>query len=131
MVEFAAAVVSLRTILGKKNIPYRIPTSRGEFDSEQLARDSPKKFVWDRHQDPSTITRVLLATTGAAMVHVPQNRIGVENDLVTRCALDVRDEPNAARIFLQLGIVETLFSGKSERDAHKLNSLCTTGKASE
>ena len=57
-----------------------------------------------------------LAAAGAAVVHVAQHFLGVEQNLVAPLALDVRDKADAARIVLERGIVEPVLRRQRRRN---------------
>ena len=52
------------------------------------------------HHDSCAIASIRLATAGATMIHVFQNRIGIQHDLMTWLALDMSDEAYTATILL-------------------------------
>ena len=50
------------------------------------------------------------AAAGAAVVHVAEHFLGVDQNLVASLALDVRNEAHAARVVLVRGIVEPVLA---------------------
>jgi hypothetical protein len=57
------------------------------------------------------------------MVHVSQNSICVDHDLMAWNPFDIRDKTDAAGVFLKLWIVQALFDWESVRSIHKMGSM--------
>ena len=67
-----------------------------------------QKLDWQRCEHPCAVARILFAATGASVIHVPQNSIGIRDDGPAALPLDMGDETNTTIITLILGIVETM-----------------------
>ncbi len=59
-------------------------------------------------QHAGAVAGVRLAPAGAAVIHAAQQLRRVHHNLVTAHALDVRDEPHAARVLFELRVVQAL-----------------------
>ena len=76
-----------------------------------VARNLEQKLMWQGCQNPGTVTGILLATPGAAMIHAAQHLIRVEYNLVTALTLDVCDEADPTAIFFQIRAVQAVRFG--------------------
>jgi hypothetical protein len=56
------------------------------------------------------------------VVHVPEDRVCIDNDLVARHTFYVRDKTDTAGIFFKFGVIKALFGGVSVRSIHGLGS---------
>ncbi len=99
---------SLRGIGRQENQPGRETPRLGKFHTQVLLGDLGQKLMRQAAHDARTVTRIRLATTRAAVIHVLQNRVGINHVLVTGNALDVRDETDTAGVLFVLGVVQTL-----------------------
>jgi len=69
--------------------------------------------VGELEQDARAVTGVGLAAAGAAVIQVHQDGEGLLDDIVRTLALHLANEADAAGVVLKLGVVKTLFFGKS------------------
>ena len=76
-----------------------------------------EKLVRQRGEDAGAVARVRLAAAGAAVVHVAQHFLGVDQNLVAALALDVRNKAHAARIVLERRVVQPLLRRQRRNDA--------------
>ena len=67
-----------------------------------------------RGQNARTVARVRFAAASAAVVHVAQNFLGIDENLMAAFALDVSDETHAARIMLVGRVVQSLLRRRAE-----------------
>ncbi len=74
-----------------------------------------QKLVRQRGEDAGAVARVRLAAAGAAVVHVAEHFLGIDENLVAALALDVRNEAHAARIVLERRVVQALLRRRAER----------------
>jgi hypothetical protein len=95
-VEHSAAFVSLSSNLRKENISSGPQPFGRQFLTEFALGDASKELVRQRHEDASAVTGVVLATASPSVIHVPQNRVSVDNDLMARDPFDVCDKTDAA-----------------------------------
>lgn len=58
--------------------------------------------------DSRTVTGVGFTSARTAVVHILQNRVGIDHDLMTGCPFDMGNKPNATRILLVLRVVQSL-----------------------
>ena len=63
-------------------------------------------------ENACTIASIGFAAASATVIHVAQDLIGIQDDLMTRLPLDVSHEANPATVLLVGGIVEALFLRK-------------------
>src|SRR5208283_2204778 len=72
------------------------------------------------HEDAGTISRVLIAPAGTAMLEVLQNQEPALNGRVALAAAHVGHEPNPARVSLVSRVIESLVRIGAMRDASRL-----------
>ena len=89
------------------------PRFRKRFAQVRLG-NLGEEFVRQRRQDAGAIPRVRLATTGATVIHVPQEHVGIKEGLMGSLALDVRDESDATGVVFVRRVVEPLLLGKAD-----------------
>ena len=63
----------------------------------------------DLHENPGSVSRVGLATTGAAMVEVNEHAQTLLDDFVGLASLDINHETDATGVMLEPRIVKALF----------------------
>ena len=66
------------------------------------------------YEDAGAVAGVDLATARAAVIEVQENLQSLLNDRMGFGALDVGDEPDAARVVLESGIVKALLAGRAD-----------------
>ena len=81
---------------------------RGQVGVQLLLDHAGEEFVRQRGEDARAVAGVRFAAAGAAVVHVAEHFLGVDQDLMAPLAFDVRDKAHAARIVFVRGIVEPL-----------------------
>ena len=69
--------------------------------------------VGELEQDARAVASVDLAAAGASVVEVHQDGEGLLDDIMRTLALHLANEADAAGVMLKLGVVKTLFFGKS------------------
>ena len=102
----AAGVVVLR----QEHHPHAVAARRGEIDAKPRAFLA-KQPVGELDQDPGPVARQRVGPDRAAMPDVAEELHPLPHDVVARPVADVRDEPDAARIVLVRGVVESLGGG--------------------
>ena len=75
-----------------------------------VLREEP---VGQLEQDARAVASVDLAAAGASVVEVHQDGEGLLDDIMRTLALHLANEADAAGVMLKLGVVKTLFFGKS------------------
>ena len=83
---------------------------RGQIEAEPRALLA-KQPVGNLDQDPGAVAGQGIGPDRAAMADVAQELHPLPDDVVTRPVADVHDEPDAARIVLVRGVVESLGCG--------------------
>ena len=68
--------------------------------------DAGEEFVRQRGEDARAVACVRFATAGAAVIHVAEHFLGVDQNLVAPLAFDVGDETDAAGIVFISRVVE-------------------------
>lgn len=86
---------------------------RGKHDVRVTFRNLDQKRMGQSGQDACPVPGVLLATTGAAMIHMFEHRQRVFNDVVRFFAFDVGNEAHTTRIVLVLWVIKSQFSRDS------------------
>src|SRR6185295_4298855 len=95
---------------------------RRQGDAERR-RDFPEKAVRDLNQDPRAVTGVRFAAAGAAVQQVDEDLQALLDDRVGAASFDIDHEPDATRIVLVAGIVET---GSDRWSSHRDGVLSRT-----
>jgi hypothetical protein len=72
-----------------------------------------QEFVGQRRQYAGAVARRRLAAASTPVAHPPQHVVGIQHQLMTSLAFDVRHNPHTASIFLVGGIVEAVLFGIS------------------
>ena len=80
----------------------------GSSALELLSHDALQELMRQGGEDAGAVARVRLAAAGAAVVHVAEHFLGIDQNLVAALALDVRNKPHAARIVLERRVVQPL-----------------------
>jgi hypothetical protein len=112
LLEEALARLAAGAIGRQKHRTHRVASRRGELDLE-LVRFLDEEIVRRLHQDARAVTGVGLAAAGTAVLQVQQHLNALLDDVAGLAALDVDDEPDAARVVLVLRVVKSLGRGGS------------------
>ena len=88
---------------------HAVVTRLGEVSRAVLGEEP----VGELEQDARAVTGVGLTAAGASVVEVHQDGEGLLDDIVRTLALHLANEADAAGVMLKLGVVKTLFFGKS------------------
>lgn len=75
--------------------------------------DLGKEAMGQLKEDAGAVPRVDFTATGSAVVQIHQDGEGLLDDIVRTFALHLANKADAAGVMLKLGVVETLFFGKS------------------
>ena len=86
-----------------------------QLGAELLLHHAAQELVRQGREDAGAVARVRLAAAGAAVVHVAQHFLGIDQNLVAALAFDVGDEADAARIVLVRRVVQALLRRRAER----------------
>ena len=86
-----------------------VVTRLGEVGGADLGEEP----VGELEQDARAVTGVDLAAASTSVVEVHQDGEGLLDDIVRTLALHLANEADAAGVMLKLGVVKTLFFGKS------------------
>ncbi len=93
---------------GQEDEPRGKLAGSGQVGGQVLPSHFSQELVRQGGQYPRPVARVGLATTRPPVVHVPQDLVRIQNDLMAPLPLDVRHETDAARIVLVRRIVQSL-----------------------
>ena len=104
-IQCLLAIFPFYYILRQKDVADGVLASRWELNPEIGFANSPNKFVGHANQNACAIASVRFASTCASVIHIHQNRIGINNNLVAWLPFDVGDETNTTGILFQLWIV--------------------------
>ena len=74
----------------------------------ELGALAGEELVWNLDQDAGAVAGLRVAAAGAAVGQVDKNLDSLADNVVALMAADAGDEPDAARVVLVRGIVETL-----------------------
>ena len=85
-----------------------VPARLRQFGAQVHLGHFGEEFVRQRGQDPGPVAGRRFATASAPMAHPPQDVVGVQHQLMAALALDMRDNPHAASVFLVGGIVQAV-----------------------
>ena len=80
----------------------------GQFCSDLFFGDPPQELVGHGCHDSRAVARIGFASARAAVVHVTQDAVCIDNDLSRAFAFHVRDEPDAAAIVFEFGQVQAV-----------------------
>ena len=69
-----------------------------------------------------------MATASSTMIHILQDNVRIQHDLVAALALDVRDEPDAAAVVLVGRIVQPMLFRVSHALSHLITHPFTCGE---
>ena len=117
-VQRLLAVIAFRRVLGQKDIANGVVADLWQIHAELAQGDTTEELVWHPDEDTSAVARIGFATARTAVVHVLEDDVGVQDDLMARLAFDVSDESNTARILFQIGIVKSLLFWETKRCIH-------------
>ena len=107
------AVRPLGRVTGQEDDARAVSPGSGQVDAQVGLGDLGQEPVRQRGEDPGTVAGVLLVAETAAVDHAAVHVSRGVDDLAARPALDVADEPDAARVLLQRGVVQPLALGQS------------------
>ena len=105
------AVGPLGFELGQKDDAGGKLARRRKFSVKLLASNAREEFVRQRRENAGPVAGVRLAAAGAAMIHVAEHFLGVDQNLVAALAFDVGNKAHAARVVFEGRIVKTLRGG--------------------
>ena len=108
------AMFTFRRILRKEDQPGRELAGFRKIDSQVYFGNLAKKLMRQSCQDTGAVAGVGFTSTRSAMIHVAQDFIGIQDDLVTGLAFDMRYEANTTRIFFETRIVQALGRRKTD-----------------
>ncbi len=86
----------------------------GSSAPSSCLHDALQKLVRQGGEDAGAVARVRLAAAGAAVVHVAEHFLGVDQNLMAPLALDVRNKAHAARIVLERRVVQPLLRRRAK-----------------
>ncbi len=108
LVHDRLATLALGGVCRQENVARRKLARGRQVEAESLLCDLGQKLVRQCRQDAGAVAGVRLRAARAAMVHAAQQVIRIAHDLMAALALDVRDEPDAAAVVLELGPIKPL-----------------------
>ena len=99
-----------RVVLRQEHHPHAVAARRGQLDAEPRALLAEQP-VGDLDQDPGPVAGEGVGPDRAPVPDVAEELYPLPDDVVARPVADVRDEPDAARVVLVRGVVESLRCG--------------------
>ena len=103
---------SLRLVGGQEHQSGGKTARFGQIDIQVSLGNFSQKIMRQSTKDSGAVSGIGLTTTGPAVVHVLQDCIGIQYDLMARHTFDLRDKTDAARILFECRIVQALLFGQ-------------------
>ena len=131
----ALAVGAFCRVPWQEHVADAVTPRRRQFGFHGSSGNLAQELVGKACQDARAVAGVLFVAQTAAVHHAAVHVPRVTYDLVARAALDVADEPDAASVFLEGGVVQPVRSWQSQRELavqvghrHRLDFLWGTRK---